>query len=89
MVEFDEICFPGIFLAECVQLKRVSLGSAVKCWLGLSRFVANLEDGICPKEQLLQDYKKYVRDNFRFMLLVYGNEYRDLDKLERTLVYYK
>ena len=83
-------CFPGVFSIECIPTKRAFFGETENQTIFYLRILLeNLKRGYCDNEELLADYQKYGRKNFRPDILTVGPELLDREKRIKLVEEYK
>ena len=68
---------------ECIPTNRnLFLKAEHSIILEADEFRKNLKAGICPNQQLLEDFQKYGNENFQFFTVVMGHAFLNSDFLE-------
>jgi hypothetical protein len=88
--DISQWCLPGVFIIECIPSKRAFFGETeTETIFYVKIFLENLKLGYCDNPELLADYQKYGRKNFRPDILTVGPELLDREKRIQLLEEYK
>ena len=79
-------CHPGVFRIRCLPTNRAYFDVALyEIFFELREFFEYMEIGKCDNIELLNDFKKYGRENFNGYIVVASPEYRNRTKLQKAL----
>jgi hypothetical protein len=77
---------PGIFRIECTVTKSSLFQEHRSLLAGIESFQESLLNSTCPYSEILDDFKTYGLDSFKYYFLAYGNSFYNDDFRKQELL---
>jgi hypothetical protein len=75
----------GVFEVVCVPKNSAYFSDSYQLMIDISMVVKKLEEGVFENKELVEDFKLFGFENFRFEIVVSGEEYFDDQKRKAAL----